>query len=890
MSLPFIGRERITSLAFLLAARHWHLHRRILALPLYSFRSFASTCTSSPLSLPMEGSFIKGVASPDAPLLGRSPCFSQPQSTFTSYAVQQYKDRLRFALCSYHTTHRSLHTWKSPSSATAAAAGRKPKQAGRPFVTDAKDVARAQDEADTVGIGRFVHFRKENTGASNNGFTTKLGRVLRRAQSSGTQWEMEDEHGVVYSVKERDVSYVLPSETVLQTTDFAAIARDAADKEQHCLSNGLMAVAWEVSDAGAIYTVKEMSELLFASSTPAACCAAHRLLEAGTMYFKQVGRRPPMYAARSPTEVESLQRAEEIRRSTTLRLEMFKEAVQAAKQLLPPFRPPPSQWLQGPHAEIIRALEAFAFGKPSPPPTPSTRGKESISAINILAALGVSKTPQGVVTVLQNAGYWKLHSQLNLLAGGLTEEFSPELETEADIILAGGIETPDPDAHWRQDLTHLKVITIDDAETTEIDDGLSAQVLSSDGTTRVYIHIADPTRWIPLNSPLDLEARRRSKTLYLPTGNIPMFPRVLATGPFSLREGVPCCALTVIVTLDGGGMVRGGVEIVPSLIQPSQRLTYELVDEMLMSCSANEEPEVHALMAMASARKELRKARGAVDITMPEPQIVLASDWDQMERPEVDVRIDQGEDDESHRIGGGLGSGGAHTLVAEMMILAGEVCAKVAASNGVPLPYRGQALATQVPEEELEALPPGPCRMVALRSRMSRSVTTADQPSHHAGLGLDAYTQVTSPIRRYGDLLVHYQLKAALRGEKPPLTVGELDLLLSEVGTTTQRVTKLERDAQGYWIALYFKNWLEKDARRSWKATFLGWLKQENGLARVLLNDLGLETIARIVRPATPGTKLIVRCSSADPGLGIYRLTEAHESFALPNDTYAAAA
>ena len=64
-----------------------------------------------------------------------------------------------------------------------------------------------------------------------------------------------------------------------------------------------------------------------------------------------------------------------------------------------------------------------------------------------------------------------------------------------------------------------------------------------------------------------------------------------------------------------------------------------------------------------------------------------------------------------------------------------------------------------VPPEELAALPEGPCRTVALRSRMMRSVTTCAQPQGHASLGLPAYVQFTSPIRRYTDLLAHWQLK-----------------------------------------------------------------------------------------------------------------------------------
>ncbi|MHC5831331.1 MAG: ribonuclease catalytic domain-containing protein, partial [Nostoc sp.] len=82
----------------------------------------------------------------------------------------------------------------------------------------------------------------------------------------------------------------------------------------------------------------------------------------------------------------------------------------------------------------------------------------------------------------------------------------------------------------RLDLTHLKVYTIDDETTTEIDDGLSWEVLP-DGRERLWVHIADPTRWLVPEDELDLEARKRGSTVYLPTGMIPMFPEVLATGP-----------------------------------------------------------------------------------------------------------------------------------------------------------------------------------------------------------------------------------------------------------------------------------------------------------------------------------------------------------------------
>lgn len=80
---------------------------------------------------------------------------------------------------------------------------------------------------------------------------------------------------------------------------------------------------------------------------------------------------------------------------------------------------------------------------------------------------------------------------------------------------------------------------------------------------------------------------------------------------------------------------------------------------------------------------------------------------------------------------------------------------------GLPLPYRGQAAAVMPQKADLEAIPEGPCREHLVRGRMTRSVTTTGSPLPHFSLGLQRYCQSTSPIRRYADLLVHWQVKVA---------------------------------------------------------------------------------------------------------------------------------
>lgn len=69
----------------------------------------------------------------------------------------------------------------------------------------------------------------------------------------------------------------------------------------------------------------------------------------------------------------------------------------------------------------------------------------------------------------------------------------------------------------------------------QVDDGLSVEALPDGAAERVWVHIADVSRWVPEGSPLYEEARRRRTTIYLPEGAEPMFPAEVAHGVLSLR-------------------------------------------------------------------------------------------------------------------------------------------------------------------------------------------------------------------------------------------------------------------------------------------------------------------------------------------------------------------
>lgn len=240
---------------------------------------------------------------------------------------------------------------------------------------------------------------------------------------------------------------------------------------------------------------------------------------------------------------------------------------------LPPGQKPTALWQSLPAWRAwVAALEAAALEDDGQPEQLST-------AAEVLRSLGISasRPAMAATALLIDIGHWSYHENVPLRKAKLATAFSEELERAAEELAAA--PGPDPDAASREDLTHLKTVTIDSEDTTEIDDALSVQALP-DGAHRVWVHIADPSRFVPLGHPLEEEAARRGTSVYFPTGHVPMFPKALAAGPMSLRQGVESCALTVVVDVAADGSVVSS-RMLPSTVRVTYRLTYDGADELL---------------------------------------------------------------------------------------------------------------------------------------------------------------------------------------------------------------------------------------------------------------------------------------------------------------------
>lgn len=637
-------------------------------------------------------------------------------------------------------------------------------------------------------------------------------------------WIVIDEQGNAHTVHPRQITYTVDSGSY-KSSDISEFTQDL----QPYLDPSSLAVAWEILvEDGETVNPQEMAQLLFSDNTPQHCYASHLLLVNDKLYFKQKGDR---YEPRSPNQVAEIQHQQQVEQQRQQETQAFWDRVQRC------LGNESVEW-QVSDRNRLDAIERFALY--------AEEGSNITLALETLSELNRPQTALAAFQLLVDLDLWSVHENLSLRRAQIPIEFPNQVLEVAQTCL--NYPPPDRDVN-RLDLTSLKVYTIDDESTREIDDGLSLEFLE-DGRKRIWIHIADPTRLLSPGDQLDLEARRRTTTVYLPTGMIPMFPSELATGPMSLIQGQTCCALSFGVLLDAEGAVED-YTIHASLIKPTYRLTYDDVDEMLQ-LGIKAEPEMEELAKLAKLRKQWRDAQGAISIYMPESSIKVEGD-------EIIIKV--------------LDDSPSRQMVAEMMILTGEVAARYGQAHHLALPYRSQPQPDLPPQEELMQLPAGAVRSCAMRRYMPRS-EVALTPARHASLALDTYTQVTSPIRRYSDLLAHFQIKAHLRGEIPPFSIEQMQEMVMSLGPAVKEASRIERETNRYWSLEY----LRRQGQQVWQAILLRWLREDINLGLLMLEELGLELPIRLNRAMLLGEIFTVKVTHVDPRQDIIQFQEIESS------------
>lgn len=410
-----------------------------------------------------------------------------------------------------------------------------------------------------------------------------------------------------------------------------------------------------------------------------------------------------------------------------------------------------------------------------------------------------SRTESGVVTLerrIGDANEPSLDIECVMARYGLVDGY-PQAAVDEAASLAVDVEGALADP-LRRDIRDRFAITIDPVDARDFDDAISV-ARTVRGGWMLGVHIADVSHYVDWESAIDLEARRRSTSVYLADRVLPMLPERLCNDLCSLRPDEDRLAFTVDIELDAQGRVRT-YDPYPSAIRSRVRMDYGAADALLRegepdgaaldaAARGRAELAVEAARAngvdlraflrnadaLARARREIRRKRGSIDFDTPEVHVLL----DGAGMP-VDIVTRE--------------RTAATSLVEEAMLLANECVAEFLADRDLVSAYRvhedpspdslasaaktltelgavegglaagimlGDPRAINAVVEDAAGTAFAPQVNALLLRAQQRAVYKSHNEGHYA-LGARAYCHFTSPIRRYPDLIVHRVLKVAL--------------------------------------------------------------------------------------------------------------------------------
>jgi exoribonuclease-2 len=407
--------------------------------------------------------------------------------------------------------------------------------------------------------------------------------------------------------------------------------------------------------------------------------------------------------------------------------------------------------------EVMACLKAYyLFGNDS---------DQASLARQMIKSAGLN-SPDPLFHFFVRAGVWDVDENVDLLSLGIPTRFSPEVTTASrNLSLTGSRIFQD---QGRKDLTKVPLITIDGQSTMDYDDAISLE--NTDQGYRLGIHIIDVGAYIRSGDPIDLAARERASSIYMPDDKLPMLPADLSDDLCSLRQGEIRPAISTLIQLSRFFEIQD-VQIVPSIIQVHHQMSYTEANLL----NGKDDP-ITTLHKIATLLREKRLKAGAVQITLPEVNVWLEDNGD--------IRYTKVDRENPSRM-----------LVSEMMIFANSLMAKYLADHQMPAVFRSQPPPSQRLFKGVEtALLPN----LMQRKHLSRAVISTD-PQTHSGLGVKAYTTATSPIRRYHDLLTQRQIKAVM-GLNPAYSKKDLEEIIQAVSVPMANAGRIQGARKRYWL------------------------------------------------------------------------------------------
>lgn len=340
--------------------------------------------------------------------------------------------------------------------------------------------------------------------------------------------------------------------------------------------------------------------------------------------------------------------------------------------------------------------------------------------------------------------------------------------------------------------------------------------------TYLWIHIADPASTVLPDSSIDKVARDRGATLYIPEGASRMLAEE-SLSDYALGLKKDSYALSFRLLLNENSSIKE-CKVFKTCINV-ECITYEQAD------LRKDSPELKPLYEIARKNIERRKSQGSIDINLPEVHIKVDPETKK-------VSIDKIPEYESNN------------LVREMMLLAGEGAAHFAFENNIPFPYVSQE-APDIPSNIPDGLA-GEFKTVKSMHKRSVGIT----PAAHAGIGIGMYSQVTSPLRRYSDLIAHQQLRAFIDGRE----LIEKNTMLERISAGDEAAIackKAERKSNLHWTLIY----LLQNPQWTGEAVFV---EQKGSQGVFLIPSLAMQTTLIPSKKLELNDKIQVKASKID--------------------------
>jgi exoribonuclease II len=405
----------------------------------------------------------------------------------------------------------------------------------------------------------------------------------------------------------------------------------------------------------------------------------------------------------------------------------------------------------------------------------------------------------------------------------------------------------DPLESIRHDFGRLPVYTIDDYGAQELDDGISIERDTIDPSSLwVHIHVADPTAILPPTHSLSRRARDAVQTHYFYHGSQPMLPKTLISGKFSLGNGATNGGAENVMTFSAKVDSNGDVidyKVRAGIVRNVHTLKYDDVDTTMsfhppnttfpfgrptrscptpLNLSPADRENLH-LLDLLSKRLVARRlgtstfsyGLGHFELTVS-PKTLPVGRVDSMQ-----PGLFLGEPEISYAVLKSVSSG-SRQMVSEAAQVANRVASRFGLDRGIPLARRS-LMPPMGSDEELADLlrlrdKDGwvdffEVRRKAIQFPLSRYTLEA---AEHWTLGVEkgeGYTRATSPLRRYGDLVTHWQIKHALLHNKPLFSDREMLSTFEYIGGREQRWKWVEHSHNKWWALNYIKRWVGSNGK-----------------------------------------------------------------------------